>query len=482
MAMHLLALTGPDKGKVFILNEGCAQTIGRSHNHTEITLQDTDVARVQCEVALDGDTLVVTDLDGTSTTFVNDQVVELHAMKPGDTLRIGQSLLRFQKEQVGRPIPTVAPTVVVSPKSVPVAPVRPVPERREVRTGSAPSPSSSVLRRSPSETSVTAPTRIEEMDSVSRLPIPRLPADRLNELAGSTLGHFSLGPVLGEGHTGMVFKAKDLKSLRTVALRVLPSEFPKNDAERQRFVQAVKEMLHLDHVNLIKLYGAGKADAYHWLATEFVEGPSLAQIMRQGRPTPTNGEEPIRAWEPAYRIAVHMARALDYAHEHQFIHRNITPSDILLAQQGDYTHKSSLNDYTSDGIAKLNDLVMFKALEGSGLRQVSLRAKVATELGYFSPEQTYGGAPVDARSDIFSLGSVIYAVLMGQPPFEGQTQAETIRNIREQPPASPRKLHPLLPRLFDAILLKMLAKPPEHRFQSAKELLAALDQISHHKE
>jgi len=126
-------------------------------------------------------------------------------------------------------------------------------------------------------------------------------------------GHFTLGPVLGEGHTGMVFKAKDLKSLRTVALRVLPSEFPKNDAERQRFVQAVKEMLHLDHVNLVKLYGAGKADGYHWLATEFVEGPSLSQIMKQGRPTPVNGEETIRAWEPAYRVAVHIARALDYA-------------------------------------------------------------------------------------------------------------------------------------------------------------------------
>jgi serine/threonine-protein kinase len=480
--MHLLALTGPDKGKVFVLNEGCGQTIGRSHTHTEITLQDTDVARVQCEVALDGDTLVVTDLDGSSSTFVNDQAIEEHRMKPGDTLRIGQSLLRFQKEQVGRVIPTVAPTVVVSPKAVPVAPVRPVPEKRGAKSDPAPSPPSPARRPSTLETSVNASTRVDEMHPAAELPIPRLPADRLNELAGSTLGHFTLGPVLGEGHTGMVFKAKDLKSNRTVALRVLPSEFPKNDAERQRFVQAVKEMLHLDHVNLVKLYGAGKADGYHWLATEFVEGPSLGQIMKQGRPTPVNGEEPIRAWEPAYRVAVHIARALDYAHQHQFIHRNITPTDILVAQQGDYSQKASLSDYTADGIAKLNDLVMFKALEGSGLRQVSLRAKVATELAYFSPEQTYGGAPVDERSDIFSLGSVVYAVLMGRPPFEAPSQAETIRNIREEPPTSPRKLHPLLPRLFDSILLKMLAKPPEHRFQSAKELLTALDQISHHQE
>jgi serine/threonine-protein kinase len=125
---------------------------------------------------------------------------------------------------------------------------------------------------------------------------------------------------------------------------------------------------------------------------------------------------------------------------------------------------------------------MFKALEGSGLRQVSLRTKIATELPYFSPEQTFAGRPVDSRSDIFSLGSVVYSVLMGRPPFEGPSQAETVRRIREEPPVSPRKLHPLLPRLFDSILLKMLAKDPEYRFKTAGELLKALDQIKHHED
>jgi len=466
MSLHLLALSGPDKGKIFILNEGCAQTIGRSHTHTEITLQDTDVARVQCQVELAGDSLVVTDLDGTSSTFVNDQAVNEQTMKLGDTLRIGQSLLRFQREQVGRAAPpTVMPTLVVSPKPVPVVSVRPV---SRAASGVA--------------TRVTALTKVDEKNQSAALLLRTgegaggrdpLPSDRLNELAGTTLGHFELGPILGEGHTGIVFKARDVKSLRNVALRVLPAEFPKNDAERQRFIQAVKEMLHLDHVHLVKLYGAGKADAYHWLASEFVEGPNLAQIMKHARPTGNSGD-PLRAWEPAYRVAVHIARALDYAHQHHFIHRNITPTDILVHGSGDHI--------IMEGVAKLNDLVMFMALEGTGLRQVSLRAKVATELPYFSPEQTYAGTQVDARSDIFSLGSVVYTVLMGRPPFEGPSQAETVRRIREEPPVSPRKLHPLLPRHFDFILLKMLAKPPEHRFQTAAELLESLEQIKHHQE
>jgi hypothetical protein len=465
MAMQLMALSGPDKGKVFVLNEGCAQTVGRSHAHTEITLQDTSVARVQCEVSLTGEMLLVTDLDGSLSTFVNEQAVNEQAMMLGDTLRIGQSVLRFQKEHAGRFVPpTVVPALVATPKVVPVAPVR-----------TAPRPPSAV------PTIVAGPTRIEEKSVSTLSPAPpslatgvktSLPPDRLNELAGSTLGHFELGPVLGEGHTGVVFKARDVKSLRNVALRVLPAEFPKNDSERQKFVQAVKGMLHLDNVHLVKLYGAGKADAYHWLSSEFVEGPNLGQIMKQGRPSVSG--DPLRAWEPAYRIAVHIGRALHYAHQHHFVHRNITPTDILIHGSGDHT--------IMEGAAKLNDLVMFKAMEGSGLRQVSLRAKVATELPYYSPEQTYAGAQVDARSDIFSLGSVVYTVLMGRPPFEGPTQAETVRRIREEAPVSPRKLHPLLPRLFDSILLKMLAKPPEHRFQSAGELLAALDQIKHHQE
>jgi pSer/pThr/pTyr-binding forkhead associated (FHA) protein len=476
MTMHLMALSGPDKGRIFQLNEGCPQSVGRSHTHTEITLSDTDVARVQCQVALQGDSLVVTDLDGTSSTFVNDQVVNEHTMKPGDTLRLGQTLLRFQKEQVGKGVPpTVVPTIVVNPRPVPVAPVRAVVPARGARDNSklpCVTPVSPSARRIPPDTAVVSSTRAEEMLAASALPSVPLPADRLNELAGTTLGHFELGPVFGEGHTGAVFKARDAKALRTVAIRVLPAEFPKNDAERQRFIQAVKEMLHLDYVHLVKLYGAGKANAYHWLASEFVEGPNLSQIMKQGRPSAASIAEPLRAWEPAYRIAVHISRALEYAHKHYFIHRNITPADILVA--GDIA--------TNDCVAKLNDLVMFKALEGSGLRQVSLRAKVATDLAYFSPEQTYSGAPVDARSDIFSLGSVVYAVLMGRPPFDAPSQAETVRRIREEPPVSPRKLHPLLPRLFDSILLKMLAKPPEHRFQTATELLAALDQIRHHQD
>lgn len=478
MTMHLLALSGPDKGKVFQLNEGCPQTVGRSHAHTEITLTDTGVARVQCQVAIEGDNLVVTDLDGTSSTFVNDQVVNEHTMKPGDMLRMGQTLLRFQKEQVGRGAPqTVTPTIVVSPRPIPVAPVRTVAQVRGARNDSRSpyvTPGSPRARPPSLDTAVVVPTRAEEMRQACPLPATPLPADRLNELAGTTLGHFELGPVLGEGHTGAVFKARDVKSLRTVAIRVLPAEFPKNDAERQRFIQAVKDMLHSDHVHLVKLYGAGKADAYHWLASEFVEGPNLSQIMKQGRPSAASSADPLRVWEPAYRIAVHIGRALEYAHQHHFIHRNITPADILVAESGDL-------DMT-EGVAKLNDLVMFKALEGSGLRQVSLRAKVARDLAYFSPEQTYAGAPVDARSDIFSLGSVVYAVLMGRPPFDAPSQAETVRRIREEPPVSTRKLHPLLPRLFDSILLKMLAKPPEHRFQNAGELLTALDQIRHHED
>src|SRR5207244_968662 len=123
MPMHLLAISGPDKGRAFPINEGCAQTVGRSHTHSEIILQDTDVARVHCQVAVEGEALVVTDLDGASSTFVNDQAITEHRMKPGDILRIGKSLLRLQRDEAGRPGVSPRPIPVVSPRSVPqVAP------------------------------------------------------------------------------------------------------------------------------------------------------------------------------------------------------------------------------------------------------------------------------------------------------------------------------------------------------------------------
>jgi serine/threonine-protein kinase len=448
MPMHLLAISGPDKGRVFPINEGCAQAVGRSHTHTEITLQDTEVARVQCQVALDGDHLLVTDLDGASSTLVNGNAINEHRMKPGDVLGIGKSQLRLQKEQI------VRSAAVANPRPIPVVTARPVPlaARPMPQIAARPMPQAAAVPRIP----VVAPRVVPEAEANASTSVS-LP-DRLEELSGTTLGHFEIGPALGKGHTGVVFRARDIKSLRTVALRILPAEFPKTDAERQRFVLGVKNMLALDHAHLVRLYGAGKAGAYHWLASEYVDGRNLLEIIQESRPSGPDG------WRQAHRIALHISRGLQYAHEHQFIHRNITPADILI-QAGDHS-------------AKLNDLVMFKALEGSGLRQVILRAKVASELVYFSPEQTYGNQPVEARSDIFSLGSVVYAVLMGQPPFAGDSQADTIRKIREEPPGSPRKLHPLLPRLFEAILLKMLAKAPEFRFQTAADLAAALDQIS----
>lgn len=461
MPMHLLAISGPDKGRAFPINEGCAQTVGRSHTHSEIILQDTDVARVHCQVAMDGEDLVVTDLDGASSTFVNDQVVTEHRMKPGDILRIGKSLLRLQRDEAGRPAVASRPIPVVSPRSVPHA--RPAAVVPVVSPRPAPQATPSLTHPGNTTPLAVAPTVVGR--PMPQVALPLTPAgslpDRLEELAGTTLGHFELGPILGKGHTGAVFRARDVKSLRTVALRVLPAEFPKNDAERQRFIQGVKNMLALDHVHLVRLYGAGKAASYHWLASEYVDGPNLAQMMENRPPV---GPE---VWKLAHRVALHISRALHCAHQHQFIHRNITPNDILVQ--------------ASDGTAKLNDLVMFKALEGSGLRQVILRAKVASELVYFSPEQTHGNVPVDGRSDIFSLGSVVYTILLGYPPFAGDSQADTIRKIRQEPPPPLRKSHPLLPRLFESILLKMLAKAPEFRFQTAAEVVTTLEQISHDK-
>jgi serine/threonine protein kinase len=406
MAMQLLVIAGPDQGRIFPLSGGRVLAIGRSHAHSEIILQDLKVARVHCQIEVDESAFVLTDLESPTGTFINDKSVTRQQLLPGDLIRLGDTQFRFQDEAAAKAAPAAAPTLAPA--------------------GEGP-----------------------------------LPFERFSELAETTLGHYELGPLLGKGQVGMVFRARDQNSDKKVALKVLHPAFPKTEEERQIFIRAAKAMLALEHPNLVRMFGAGKAGFYHWIATELVEGESLAQWLGRTRSAGLLG------WQHAFRIAVQMARALKYGHDHQMVHRNITPQSILVR--------------TSDHFAKLNDLFLAQALDGSQVKQITLRSKTMSELYYFSPEQTYGNMPVDARSDIFSLGTVIYTMLTSRPPFEGKTSAEVVGKIRQADAVPPRQWQPSIPPLFEETLLKMLAKRPEDRFPSADGLLAHLEQVTQHK-
>ena len=401
MAVQLVVIAGPDKGQVFPLAAGDTLLVGRS-KATTTRLTDPHVSRVHCQVEFDGEQAVLADNESGSGTFVNGERITKRELQSGDVIHIGGTELRYQDSNA-------AEQSTLGPAAEPAA---------KARGGVEP----------------------------------------LTSLVGQTLAHYEVAAVIAKGRSGIVFRARDTKDDRAVALKVLEPDFSKDEDEMQRFVRAMKTMLPLRHPNLVTLYGAGKTGGYCWAAMEFVDGESLTQVIQR------IGVAGRLDWRYALRVAIHIARALDYAGQHQIIHRSIAPANILVRGE--------------DKLAKLGDLMLAKALEGSLAIQITRRGEIVGDVAYMSPERTRGTQDVDGRSDIYSLGATVYALLTGRAPFEGSTLPDTILKIRQAEPEKPKKYQLSIPDLFEGTTLKMLAKRPDDRYQSAGHLLADLERVA----
>jgi serine/threonine protein kinase len=280
----------------------------------------------------------------------------------------------------------------------------------------------------------------------------------LERLVGQRLADYQVESVIAHGLSGIVFKANDLtQNQRTIALKVLLPEISKDEEEMQRFVRAMKTMIPVRHPHLIAIHGAGKTGPYCWIAMELFEGQSLTEVIQ------SVGKGGTFDWKDAYRVAVQIGRALEYAHELSIVHRNITPANILFRPR--------------DRIAKLGDLMLAKALEGRMAQNITKPGQLIGDAAFMAPERTQASAKIDTRSDLYGLGATLYAMLTGRPPFESASLAELINRIRSVEPEPPKKSQPSIPDAFNAVVLKLLAKKPEDRHASAKVLLAELDQL-----
>jgi len=299
------------------------------------------------------------------------------------------------------------------------------------------------------------PTLLEPGEVPRSKPAPNIAP--LLELVGKKIAHFAIQKHLATGTSGLVFRALDAKRDRLVALKVLWPEISQNEAAVQRFVRAMKAMLPIQHPNIVRLHEAGKSKPYCWLAMEYVEGENLTEVIARA------GTAGMLDWRYAFRVAVDIARALEAAYEHRIIHRNITPANILVR--------------SSDGVAKLGDLMLAKALSGSLARQITRPGELVGDVHYMSPERTRNQAEVDTRSDIYSLGATLYGLLAGRPPFEGKSLPEVIGKIREAEPVPPKKYQLAIYDLFENVVLRMLQKRPDDRYQTPGELLSELERI-----
>ncbi len=279
----------------------------------------------------------------------------------------------------------------------------------------------------------------------------------LADLVGSRIGPYQLEKILGRGSNGVVFFARDEEHQRVAAVKVLTPQFATDEDQRQRFIRAMKTMLPIHHDRIIRLYNAGKTGPYCWAGMEYIDGEDLTQLIAR------TGIEGMLDWRKVWRVAVDIGLALQCAHQHKIVHRNVTPANIIRRN--------------SDQVCLLGDLMLAKGLEGSNREQLTTPGQILGEVAYLAPERTIAGATIDSRSDLYGLGATCYALLTGNPPAIGESLVEIITQIRNSVPRPPKKFQLAVNELFSDTVMKMIAKNPDDRFQTPDELLADLMKI-----
>ena len=256
-------------------------------------------------------------------------------------------------------------------------------------------------------------------------------------------GRYELSHLVARGGMAEVYRAHDQLLDRPVALKVLFPELSVDRSFVERFRREAQAAANLSHPHIVPVFDWGEDGGTYFIVMEFVDGRALSSILRTAGPL-----HPDRAAE----IAADVAGALSYAHRHGVIHRDVKPGNVLI---------------TEEGTIKVTDFGIARAVNTEeSLTQTGAVMGTAT---YFSPEQAEGMG-VDARSDIYSLGVVLYEMVTGRPPFLGDTPvAVASKHVREHPPG-PREVNPGLPPDLEAIILKCLAKSPEHRYPTGDDL------------
>jgi eukaryotic-like serine/threonine-protein kinase len=274
---------------------------------------------------------------------------------------------------------------------------------------------------------------------------------------GTRLGRYEIRSKIGEGGMGEVYLALDLELDRTVAIKILPEILAANEQRLRRFIQEARATSALNHPHIITIHEVGSSGATRFIATEFIEGETLRQRMTEG----------LKLTE-ILDIAIQTAGALAAAHAAGIIHRDIKPENIMIRR---------------DGYIKVLDFGLAKLTEPLGSTtdsEAPTKAMVNTGAGivmgtpnYMSPEQAKGTS-VDARTDLWSLGALLYEMVTGRSPFAAETRTETISLILQKDPAPLTRYSHEVPAELERIVTKAVTKDREERYQTAKDLLIDL--------
>jgi eukaryotic-like serine/threonine-protein kinase len=403
MQAYLRVTAGPDTGRVFHLTEGSILTIGRGEK-SDTKLHDQGVARLHCQLQWEGTDFTLLDLESVNGTFVGGTKIEQLALTQDQEFQIGATRIKLHTDGISN--------------------------------------SQHVL-------AVHKPAAEPE-------PKPETPV-----LTGKTISHYELGALLARGRTGTIYKARDTRAAKDVAVKVLHPDVMRDGEDARRFKTAVTAAVELRHPNLVAFYGAGRQGDTCWFAMEYVDGEPLSKLIER------SGAQKTFDWRFALAVGTQIAHALEATHEKHVVHRNVSPEHILIRKK--------------DHVAKLGDTIRAKAFDPSNAEQISRPDELGADAAYMAPERTRGDVEVDTRADVYGLGATLYTLLTGKLPFEGKTVVELINHIRHDTPLPPRKFQDAIPeKLQDAVML-MLSKRPELRYQTPTQAARAFELLAKHQ-
>jgi serine/threonine-protein kinase len=272
-------------------------------------------------------------------------------------------------------------------------------------------------------------------------------------LSGHQIAGFQLEEEIGRGGMAVVYRARDLALGRVVAVKLLAPELARNEIFRKRFASESRAAAAIDHPHIVPVFAAGESDGVLYIAMRYVEGRDLRSVLDQ---------RGALSLPQAVRVAAQIASALDAAHAHDLVHRDVKPGNILVAEGTDSEHPEHV--YLTDfGLTK----------KSSSLTGFTTVGQFVGTIDYVAPEQI-SGKPVDGRCDLYSLGCVVYECLAGAAPFQREDDLALLWAHLHDPPPILTEARPGLPVSLDAVFAKALAKAPEDRYSACADFVMAL--------
>src|SRR6266540_117483 len=284
--------------------------------------------------------------------------------------------------------------------------------------------------------------------------------------ANSTISHYRIVSKIGAGGMGVVYLAQDTKLDRKVALKILPADLASNRDRMDRFVREAKSAAALSHPNIAQIFEIGEHDGTHFIAMEFIDGVTVREKIHRER----------TELRKLLRYLQHVAEGLAKAHAAGIVHRDLKPDNIMITRDG----HAKILDF---GLAKLIERQPVPDADSSELATAvmphhSIPGTVMGTVGYMSPEQAQGKTKeIDQRSDIFSFGCILFEAVTGKKPFEGDSIIKSLHKVVYEPAPPIADFNPSAPAELQRIVRRCLAKDPDERYQSIKEVAIELKEL-----